>query len=52
MREKPVLKDVSSGNLEAPSGAGRGVVGVEMRTSFRNAVLVGLPISHVVRSDT
>ena len=50
--EKQVLKDVASGNLQAPSGAGRQLRAFEGSTVSPNARPAGSSVSTAAPSDT
>lgn len=50
--EKQVLKDISSGNLQAPNGAGRRLPGRGRNTDSRSAKPAGLSVSRVERNAT
>ena len=50
--EKQVLKDVASGNLQAPSGAGRRLKAFEGNMVSRNARPAGSSTNRAERSDT
>ena len=50
--EKQVLKDIASGNLQAPNGAGRRLRGLVRSTVSRNVMPAGLSASRAERSVT
>ena len=50
--DKQVFKDIASGNLYAPNGAGRRLRGLVRSSGSRNAMPAGSLVSHEVRSVT